>query len=142
MKSNKQMLKEASLGLAKTFIILFCIIVFRLPFVWVAALILTLTVCLAVWQAYKGGWQPQWFLVVCRSAATTLLVLFIIAGVYKWLGDYTILAFLLVVFFISGLILWSKREEYMVVIRHIETQVWGATAEERRDAKKRRKPYE
>jgi len=146
MKSNKQMLKEAAGGLTKTFIILFAVIVFKLSFILTAALILTVTAVLSVIQAKRSGWPAQWWYSIMVSLATTLLVIYIIHSVYQLLGDYSVIALLVVVLIISGLILWNKRQEYLEVIRHVERRVWGATMEERRAVKKQKamelKPYE
>lgn len=144
MKSNKQMLQESALGLTKTFAVLFIIIVFKLSFLWAAGVILTVTAIASVIQAGRGGWPTGWFFASARGLATTLLVLAIIAGIYHYLGNYTVLALLLVVGFIAGFILYNKREEYITIVRHAETRIWGSTAEERKAAKKkekRRLPY-
>lgn len=104
-----------------------------------------ITAIASVIQAGRGGWPERWFLNAVRGLATTLLVLGIIAGIYHYLGNYTIIALLLVVGLLAGFILYTKREEYMTIVRHAETKIWGATAEERKEAKKKiknkRLPY-
>ena len=137
MKSNKEMIKEAGFGLTKSIIILIVVVIFKLSFTQTAIIVLGSSAVISLWAAWRRSWPAGWSLTTARSLIVTTFVLLIIFGIYEIAGGYTLWAFLLVVFIISGFILWSKRQEYLEVIRHVERQVWGETMEERRERKKK-----
>jgi len=133
------MIKEAGAGLLKTFIILLVIVFFGFSFVGAAIIILLSSLLIKLYGEWKGGFRSAWQKRTITSLGVTLLILSILYGINHYLGAYTILAFFIVVFFISGLILYTKREEYLTIVRHAEKTIWGATAEERREQRRKKK---
>ena len=132
MKDNKQLLKESGAGLFKTFIVLAAIVIFKLSFFKAAVLIILVSLTIGLFQHYRTGWVVGWYKKLARSVLTTIVVITAIGFIYKGLGGYTILALILVVLLISGLILWSKRKDYLEIVRHSERVLFGETAEEKK----------
>lgn len=139
---NKELLmntlKGTAPGLATTALIIAIIILFKPNFPLLLAGFLTYSLATHTWQLYKSRWySPGWTKKLLTAIATTAIVITglyhinLYAGAWGWLG------FGLTILIISGIILIRRKKQFMFWIRHIETIIWGSTAEERRDKRGR-----
>lgn len=130
MKSNKEILKASLPGVATTFVILFVILLFNPSFPLMLILITAFLLSKAIYKRRK------------LSDATgeiigVLVVLSIIKILYTYFGSAGVWSLLLVVIFLAGVILWRARKQYLAVLRDIEKQYFGMTAEERKELRKK-----
>lgn len=132
MKSNKEILKLSLPSIATTFFILIVILLFKPSF---PALLLGITLLIIAKAIYNK-----------RSVTDTggevlgvIVIISLIKIFYDTFGAGGLWSLLAVVFFLAGVILWRSRKQFLDVIRSIEKQYFGLTAEERKELRKNEK---
>lgn len=70
-----------------------------------------------------------------KQAVLVALLYFVI----KWLGGYGLLGYLLLILFFAAAKIISQKKLYIKGVETIEKQIWGSTANERREQKRTRR---
>lgn len=90
---------------------------------------------------WRGSLAPRPSRLFVR-VGKTLITLYSIFFVSSYFGGYGLLGFVFAGVLVSAYLLWRNREKYMWWIRHIESEYFGMTAEERREMNRREKIWD
>lgn len=137
MKSNKQILKDSLPNISITLFLLAVIVLFSPPFPLLIKGFVALTVMRSWYKFHKKGYPKGFLLLILYDVLALLAVLLPIYFFYEWFGATGLWAFLVVVLFLSMVILWRVRKNFVDILRDIEKKHFGETREERRERLKK-----
>lgn len=139
LPSKKEIIKSTLPNIGLILLILFISVVLRADFIVIIALLYGYTIANHIFESvgkeYSSFWDWSWQLIKNLLSLTILIIVYRILS--RLLGGHGIWSLILMSLAIGLIILWRKRKIYLMAVRDVERQIFGMTAEERRD--KRRK---
>lgn len=141
LPSNKEILKSTLPNLGLLAFIIALRLLFNTSYAVLIAVLLSWSLANNLFKVYEKNFivEKGWGWRLIKNQMLMIMILGVFYVVAKYTGEYGLLGLLILIFFFALYILWRKKKIYMMAVRDVERQIWGMTAEERRD---KRREYE
>lgn len=133
MRSNKEILIDSIPNLSVTLIILAIIIIFSPPFIILIQALVAFTLVRAWYKYYTLDFPDGYLWLMALEILSLLAIVIPIYFFYEIFGAKGLWSLVVVVLFLSAIVLWRVRRNFVEILRDIERKHFGESREERRE---------